>query len=120
MVAPLEVTQVILHPASDPVLTFADIVLNEAIAIHGLRLVKTPDKVVLAMPQRSYSTPCRECGHRNPVNNQFCGRCGCKVTAPKVTRHVLDVVHPISSPARKIIENAVHKAYEESLNKQRG
>ena len=61
------------------------IVLDDAIAIHDIKVIEGPERLFVAMPSRKEET-----GYR-------------------------DIVHPITADMRKLLEDAVISAYEEAL-----
>ena len=72
-------------------IAFFDVVIDDAVVIHSVKLVVSEERKSMYMPKTSWLSKDGDL-------------------------RKIDVVHPISSPARKIVEDAVIKAYEESLN----
>lgn len=70
-----------------PTKAFADVVIDNSVIIHGVRLVQKNENKYITMPQTSWKT--------------LDGEVICR-----------DVVHPISSSARKTIRQAVIDEYE--------
>lgn len=65
---------------------FVDIVIEDAVVIHGIRLFKDEnDKYSIAMP------------------------------AKKKEEHYLDIVHPINAETRKLFEDAIIESYKASI-----
>ena len=73
-----------------PMKAVASVTVDDSIAIHNVKVIKTADKTFVAMPFESY-----------------------KDKEGKDTRR--DVVHPISSEVRKNLEEAVIAAYEQKI-----
>jgi len=109
----IKVTEVKFTPGASPVLAFADLIINNGLAIHGVRLVEHKGKTLVCMPTRIQHSPCKSCGHKNPVSNKFCGACRTPFAAPQMERHYLDVIHPINSTVRSSIEKEVLSAYDQ-------
>lgn len=109
----IKVTEVRFTPGVLPVLAFADLTINESLAIHGVRLVEHKDRVLVCMPTRIQHVSCKACNHKNPVSSRFCGQCRNSLATEKIERHYLDVVHPINSAVRSSVEKDVLDAYEQ-------
>ena len=73
-----------------PMKAVASVTIDDAVAVHNVKVIKTDDKTFVAMPFESY-----------------------KDKDGKETRR--DVVHPISSEVRKNLEEAVIAAYEQKI-----
>lgn len=69
----------------------ASVTVDDAIAIHNVKVIKTADKTFVAMPFESYTDK-----------------------DGKETRR--DIVHPINSEVRKNMESAVIAAYEQKIS----
>lgn len=74
-----------------PVKAYANIVIDDAVVIHGVSVVENEKGRYMSMPMHSWKT-----------------KQGEDVTRP--------VCHPISSSARKELEEALFSAYEQKLN----
>lgn len=75
-----------------PVKAYANIVIDDAVVIHGVSVVENEKGRYMSMPMHTWKT-----------------KQGEDVTRP--------VCHPISSSARKELEKALFSAYEQELNK---
>lgn len=75
-----------------PVKAYANIVIDDAVVIHGVSVVENEKGRYMSMPMHTWKTKQGE----------------------DVTR---TVCHPISSSARKELEEALFSAYEQELNK---
>lgn len=73
-----------------PVKAYADVIIDDSVVIHGVKLIDKNGKKFIAMPSKSWT------------NTQ----------GEKISK---DMVHPISSSARKEISDAVFGAYETYL-----
>lgn len=74
-----------------PVKAYANIVIDDAVVIHGVSVVENEKGRYMSMPMHTWKT-----------------KQGEDVTRP--------VCHPISSSARKELEVALFSAYEQKLN----
>ena len=76
-----------------PVKAYANIVIDDAVVIHGVAVVESEKGRYMSMPMTSWKTAKGE-----------------EVTIP--------VCHPISSSARKELEEALFSAYEQKINEK--
>lgn len=94
-------------------LTFDDVFV-----IHDCKVIDGPNGLFVAMPSRKVSDRCPECGSKNPITARYCGDCG----SPQVRTSLplgadgrpkiyADIVHPINSTYRGLIEDEVLRAY---------
>ena len=74
-----------------PTKAYANIVIDDAVVIHGVGVVENEKGRYMSMPMTSWKTSK-----------------GDEITKP--------VFHPISSSARKELEEALFSAYEQKLN----
>lgn len=74
-----------------PIKAYANVVIDDGIVIHGVGVVETDKGRFMSMPTKT----------RKTANGE-------EITRP--------VCHPISSSARKEIEEALFKAYEQAKN----
>lgn len=81
----LEVTDVKFRKIFDtePLKAICSVTLNEAIAIHDIKLVRARERTILVMPSRKRA------------DGEF-----------------VDIIHPINSKSRRVIEEAVVNEYE--------
>ena len=83
----MKITQVKINLVSgEPLKAFASITLESCFVIHDLRIIKTQDKMFVAMPSKKL--PDGE--HK-------------------------DIVHPINQETRKQIEQVVLEAYQKTI-----
>lgn len=80
----------LVSDASKPTKAFADAVIDEAIVIHGIGIIENEKGRHISMPHSKWTNKDGE----------------------EISR---DIVHPISSSARNLIQTAVFEAYEEAL-----
>ncbi len=81
----IEVTDIKFRKLFDtePLKAVCSITLNEAIAIHDIKLVRAGNRTILVMPSRKRA------------DGEF-----------------VDIIHPINSQSRRIIEEAVVNEYD--------
>jgi len=104
---------------------FADIVLNEQLVIHGLKIIATerPNGLFVAFPHKKVHFSCPFCRALAVYDAVYCARCGKEIShcQPKFDRQKnerpqRDIIHPIYSPLRILIEKAVFEAYWRELS----
>lgn len=96
---------------------YANIILDDALALHDLKVLDGPRGIFLAMPTRKLTDRCPRCQSKNHLRAKFCNECGAtlaiaelRVKTDAVTGRLLlhaDVVHPISRSLREHIEERV-------------
>lgn len=98
----------------DGVLAYASIVLDNELAIKGIRLVRARGKLLASMPNKGKIRDCPFCSGKNEMNHSYCKDCGKPL--PRLTdsdRIFSDMVHPVNSSLRLHIEQVLFSAYEE-------
>lgn len=68
---PIDVSNVRLHPVdtgNEQLLSFASIILEDEFVIHDIRLVKTEQKIIVAMPNERHKGGYRDIAH--PLTNE--------------------------------------------------
>jgi len=115
----MRVTKVEVKLWKDPaVLGSASIWLDDAFAVHEIRIVRKSGKTVVAMPNRKAQIKC-PCGERNPFDLLYCGACGKPHNGSKPEgRLYTDVAHPTNAKLREEIENAILQAYQQKATKR--
>ncbi len=80
-----------LMSRQDPLKAFASITIDDCFVVHDLRIIKTEDKLFVAMPSK-------------------------KIKSGNSDRDVYkDIAHPINKSTRDEIENAVIEEYQNTL-----
>jgi len=69
------------------------------------------------MPSKKIYESCPKCGKKNPIRNNFCGKCGIRLNPKRMDKREehRDIAHPINSQTREYIQNAVIGEYKKSL-----
>lgn len=106
----------IIPPPENGLLAYVEVILDNQLMIHDIRIVKSPNRTILCMPNKAKTQRC-SCGSKVPVVQQYCGDCGCAVQKDLGRRRdqMLDVVHPITASLREIFENEILQEYRESM-----
>jgi len=117
----VEVTHVQVTLANERpsnLLAFCSVTLDNQLVLHDLRVIRTPQRTIVAMPSRKIKTRCPFCRERNAIRARFCNECGRLLPVTRGfrdssgrTRMEVDVAHPITSAMRVQIERAVLDAY---------
>lgn len=112
-------------------LAFATIVLDDALCVHGIKVVRGIDgHPFVDMPTRAIEVPCHRCRVGNRLQDYFCRRCGidlgrvealAEATGPQGKLQAYkSVVHPIHQGARDLIQDAVLERYFDEKNAVEG
>ena len=105
---------------ADKLKAYCSITIDECFMVRGIRLIDGAKGMFVAMPSRKTQLSCDDCGHKNPVSNGFCGKCGRKITKKhrgqrdlvdpdKLER--IDVAHPLNAECRQQILDALLSAF---------
>ena len=76
-----------------PVKAFASVVIDDAVVIHDIAIIETEKGRHISMPRSQWKN--KDCEERQK-----------------------DICHPISSSARKELEEALFSAYEQKINEK--
>ena len=65
---------------------------------------------------------CSKCGKKNPIRNNFCGKCGARLNPRKMDRREehRDIAHPINSETRDYIQETVIGEYHKAMEQEGG
>ena len=118
----IEITDVQITLAGDvaagneKLLAWATIELSGCFVIHNLRIIRSGDRVFVAMPSRKLANKCPDCSAKNSVIASYCNDCGGGLLRRQdfVKAHA-DVAHPINIEARDYIDDRVMEAYHDEL-----
>ena len=109
----------------DKLKAFASIVIDNCFLISHLKVILGQKGLFVAMPSRKLTDHCPSCHYQNNLQAKFCNQCSVKLAENRVTSDEWgrlklreDTAHPISSSARRYVEDVVLKAYYEELDKQ--
>ena len=109
----MEVTKVYVRLADNnenPRLrAYCTIIIDNAFAVHDLKVIDGKDGVFVAMPTRKIRIRCPGCDRTNPTGQRWCGNCGRRLE--DIQRQCLDSAHPVTQNARFLVEDAVLDAF---------
>ena len=96
---------------------FATITFDNQFVIRDLKIIDGKKGYFVAMPSKKVYDSCQKCGKKNPIRNNYCGKCGVKLNPRKVDRREehRDIAHPINSQTRDYIQEAVVGEYKKAL-----
>ena len=101
-----------------PLLAYASMVLDNALVIRDVKIIRGERGPFLSMPSRPIKERCPECGVKNHRLASWCNRCGLELEPQRATNnrplHV-DVCHPINEDCRRMIQDAVMAAYRREV-----
>ena len=119
----MEITEIRIYPLDathghGKLKGFCDLVFDDVFKVRGLRIIQGPEQLFVAMPSKQRTDHCVACDHKNRVLDCYCGGCGIKLPRNRIPfdgegRPLIfcDVVHPITSEFRYVIERAVIRFY---------
>ena len=135
----LEVTNVEIKLADGdgPLQAYATVTFNKCFVVHDVKVVEKGKGPFVSMPSSRYRTPCPSCGRNVPLCDRCCGNCGAAQPEGRLVcvscrgaggncldcngngkrRFHFDVCHPITSACRRLVEDAVLKAWRAELAK---
>ncbi len=101
---------------------FCSIILDNSFVIRDLKILEGNQGYFVAMPSRKLSFRCPNCRQKNNVGSNFCNHCGIEISRVDPYRELVgnfpskmyvDVVHPINTPTREFMHQAIIDAYEQ-------
>lgn len=134
----MQVTEVTvhLHPTrikadgtlDDRLVAFATIVFDDALALHGVKVVKDrSDDLFITMPTKRIEDHCWRCHAGNGLKYRFCQECGVPLEERRgkpgpdgKVRLYSDIAHPINAECRAHIQDRVLEAYHDEVQAQGG
>ena len=119
--------KILLAPGRhDKLRAFACITIDQCFVVRDIKIIQGSRLLFIAMPSRKITDRCTKCQTKNHLQAQFCNRCGSKLTAKRVRPDArgraklhADIAHPIDAKTRKVILQAVLKAYHAELARSR-
>ena len=118
------VTKVRIHgvAAGNPfLLAFASSTLDDMFVIHDLKVIQGKERIFVAMPDRKIVEGCLDCGCLNFLEAHVCHHCRRVLIVdppdPEVHARIkvhTDIVHPLTSDCRALIENPVLDAFRKA------
>ena len=99
---------------------FCSLIIDDAFAIHDVKIIEGTKGVFVAMPTRKLMMHCGICNVQNPISASFCNGCGKQLESTPVltdkngrVKVYFDIAHPINHEARAMINEALLKKYYE-------
>ena len=119
----MEITEVrvkLLTGRSDRLRAFCSMTIDDDFVVHDLRVIEGEKGKFVAMPSRKLSDSCPQCGGKNHLRAQYCNDCGAELDGDRAEGRKLhvDVAHPINTPCREHIQDAVLEAYEKDVSRK--
>jgi stage V sporulation protein G len=107
----------LLPGGNENLLAIASILLDDAMVIKDIKVIRTNEKTFIAMPSRKATERCKKCRGKNNADSKFCNKCGARQTPVDMPSGKLhsDVVHPITIDFRKHLEDTILEAYAAEL-----
>lgn len=100
---------------------FCSLTIDDAIAIHDVKIIEGLKGAFVAMPTRKMMIHCNACGAQNPISASFCNECGIRMESKPVLtdknghlKFYVDIAHPINNEARELIHKTLIKEYQEA------
>ncbi len=124
-----EVRIKLMEDDHDQLLAFCSITFDKVFVVENVKIIKGSNGIFVAMPSRRIMDYCPKCSAKNPVDSHFCDQCGERLNDNRASYDHLgrpklyaDIVHPINSACRKMIQTTVLDAYkkEKERSKQSG
>ncbi len=104
----------------DGLIGYVSFTFDHCFMVHEAKLVRNRSgSFFVSMPARKRQFHCPNCDHRNFYFSNYCNRCGVELPDTPLPlggdgtqmRLWADIVHPITSPCRSMIHDAVVAAY---------
>lgn len=107
---------------NDKLAAFCSIIIDDAMIIQDLKIIRGPQGIFVAMPSRKLTDKCPRCGGKNHLRSRYCNDCGIRLRedrAPidangRATLHA-DIAHPLNSAVRDMLQRIVLAAYAAEL-----
>ena len=107
---------------SEKLKAYCSITIDECFMVRGIKLIDGSKGMFIAMPSRKTQFACRACKHKNPISNNFCGKCGSKIGAPRGSGVVettkmdrVDIAHPLNAECRQQILDELLDAFRTTV-----
>ena len=99
---------------------FATITFDNEFVIRDLKIIDGKKGFFVAMPSKKIYDSCSKCGTKNPIRNNFCGKCGVRLNPRKMDRREehRDIAHPINSKARDYIQEFIVGEYQRVMKEE--
>ncbi len=110
----------LVQGSREHLLAFCSVLFDDAFVVDDLRVVDRAGGLFVSMPSRKLADRCPGCGVKNHLRARFCNQCGGKLDEYRAARAddgriqlYADTAHPINAACRKLIQDAVARAYAE-------
>lgn len=120
----LEISDVrveLIRKQSSELRAFCSIVIDNALAVHGFKVVEEPEGLFIAMPSIPITFRCHKCRAKNFVKASFCAKCGARLRYIRDTNISVkiheDIAYPINDQCRELIQEKVLAAYKLEIKK---
>lgn len=117
-----EVKVVLADNTKSKLLGYASITIENAFAVHDIRIISGNSGAFVAMPSKPTSVYCSACSRKNNAVSKFCAECGEKLiptTKPEdpgqKARSHIDIAHPINAKCRDLVESIVLGEYSKQF-----
>lgn len=112
----MEITNIrfAMMTGSKHVKAFVSFEIDGVLAVHDARVIDGRGGFFVAMPSKKITGPCPECGCKNHLRARYCNDCGTAidlVSATRPTRFHQDIIHPINSVYRGLVDEEILRAY---------
>lgn len=121
----MDITEVkvkLMAPRKDKLRAFCSITFDNAFVVHDVKVIEGAKGTFVAMPSRKLTQHCVRCAAKNPVRSAFCNECGNKIPPSEDIKDIngrvklhADIVHPINSDCRDMIQQKVLGAYQDEV-----
>jgi len=103
---------------------YCSVTFNNALVVHDVKIIDGTKGIFVAMPSRKITQHCTKCASKNHLRSRFCNECGGLLppSQPELDENnrpkfYSDIVHPINSACRGLIQDVVLKYYAEELKR---
>lgn len=123
----MEITEVkikLTNSNKNKLKAFCSIIFNNALVVHDVKIIDGTKGAFVAMPSRKLTQHCARCASKNHLRSKFCNDCGSPMplAQPDLDEEnrpifYADIIHPINSACREMIQSVVLKSYQEEIKK---
>lgn len=107
-------------------LAFAQVTINDVLAIHDFKIIDGRDGIFLAFPSRKTTDKCPDCGCKNHLLAKYCNKCGDRLYDETQTegeadhrKLYMDVAHPVQTPFRQWITKEILDEYDREVERSK-
>ena len=119
----MKITDVRIKLMDDPMerlKAFCCITFDNCFVVRDLKIIEGSRGLFVAMPSRKLTVHCPKCRVKNHVKANYCNQCGFRIDPSYHHRFgfdriklYADVVHPINTECREMIQDAVVIAFQD-------